>query len=614
MTKTGNVNLEQLVKNLPSLPGVYMMKDEKGEVIYVGKAANLRVRVRSYLRGQDERYQVKFLMRRVADIECMVTDTEKEALILEDILIKKHRPRYNINLKDDKTYLSLRVDMKQDFPKVEVVRRRQKDGALYFGPYSSAQALRETIGLLQRIFQIRTCSESYFRNRTRPCLSYQIKRCLGPCCGLVEQKDYSKLMDEVVLFLQSKSRELIKRFKRRMKDASDRMEFEEAARLRDCLKSMEVTLESQKVYTAGADDRDIVGLWREAGRVGLYIMFIRSGKLSGGRFFSFEDQQLPDEELISSFIGRYYGGGRYVPAELIVPVDIEDVAVKREWLADMRRRSVVIKAPKRGEKRKLLSLAVKNAENSLTAKGEDEGAGRELLEQISILFSLNRLPEVIECFDISNLQGENAVGSMVVFVNGKGDKSRYKRFKIKAVKGPDDFAMMYEVLKRRLERGLEEGALPDLVLIDGGRGHLGVGMKVLEDLEFTGRIDLLSIAKEKIIKRHGSDEKREERIYLPGRKNPVKLKDKGSILFLFQRIRDEAHRFAITYHKKLRGKKVISSVLDAIEGVGPAKKKALLRHFGSLKGVKGASLEELKSVSGITEKIAKDIKSKLSKG
>jgi len=576
----------------------------------VGKARNLKSRVRSYFTGHDERHHVKFLMSKVDSIEVMVTDTEKEALIVEDILIKKHRPRYNINLKDDKTYLSLKIDMNLNFPRVEVVRIKKKDGkkgVRYFGPYSSAQALRETLALIQKVFPLRTCRESNFRNRVRPCLSYQIKRCSGPCCGHIEVSLYRGMMEEVVLFLEGRSKEILSRFTKRMMAAAEKLEFEEAARLRDCIESIKRTLEKQQVFASAADDRDVVGLYREGTSLAIYVLFIREGKVSGGKGFTFSNQEMPDGEIVSSFIRRFYSGGRYVPAEVIISSEIEDAPVMEEWLGEFREKRVHIVFPRRGDKVKLLKMASKNAGQTFIAGRKKDLSGRELLEEVRDSFSLKKLPMRMECFDISNIQGTNATGSMVTFVNGEAHKDKYRHFRIKGVEGSDDFAMMYEVLSRRLGRGLDEEDLPDLIIVDGGRGQLGVAMKALEDSGLTGEIDLLALAKEKVFHAKGGKERRDERVYAPGRKNPLKLKDRSGILFLFQRIRDEAHRFAISYHKKLRGKKALSSPLDEIKGLGTVTKKALMGRFGSLRGIREASVSELASVKGVTVAFAETL-------
>jgi len=605
-------NLIELIKSFPTSSGVYLMKNDKGEVVYIGKAANLKSRVRSYFAGREERYQIKFLMRQVADIEVMVTDNEKEALILEDILIKKHRPRYNINLKDDKTYLSLKIDMNHDFPRLEVVRKRKTGKALYFGPFSSAQALRETLSLIQKIFLLRTCRETTFRNRTRPCLSYQIKRCLGPCCGLADKDEYSTMMNEVILFLKGKNREVIKRFTERMKQASNRLDFEEAALFRDRISYMEKTLEKQRVHASDKGDRDVLGLYREKDRVAAYLVFIRGGKITGGRSFLFLKQELPDREIVSSFLRRYYGGGRYLPSEIIIPEEIDGQNVTEEWLGELGGRRVYIKTPKRGEKAKLVKLAAKNATNSFGSKSDSEKEMVGTLLKIKELFALKKYPKKIECFDISNIQGNLAVGSMVVFLNGEAEKDLYRRFRIKSVQGADDYSMMYELLERRLKRGIIDQDLPDLILVDGGKGHLSVALSVARELELQDKIDILSIAKERLLQgRKKGAEKKEERVYIPGRKNSVKLKRERSTLFLFQRLRDEAHRFAITYHRSLRSREKLASPLDAIEGIGPARKRLLLNKFGSLKGIKGASVDELTRVRGISLKLAEAIKKSL---
>ena len=583
------------------------MKTDRGEIVYIGKAATLRSRVRSYYSGNYARYQIKFLMKQVNNIDIIVTDNEKEALILEDILIKKHRPRYNINLKDDKTYLSLKIDMNNDFPRVEIVRKRKKDKNLYFGPFSSAQALRETLSLLQKIFLLRTCRERTFRNRTRPCLSYQIKRCMGPCCGLAGKDEYRSMINEVILFLKGKNKEVIKRFKERMKQAAIRLDFEEAALLRDRIFYMEKTLEKQRAHANDRKNRDVIGIYREKENLSVYMIFVRDGKITGGRSFLFTRQELPDKEIISSFLSRYYSGERYLPGEVIIPEEIEDRGILEEWLFDLSGRKVKIITPKRGEKVRLVKLAEKNAKNSFAQRTDAEEDKARTLLMVKKSFSLKNHPKRIECYDISNIQGNLAVGSMVAFINGEADKNLYRRFRIKNVKGADDYSMMHEVLKRRLQKGITGQELPDLILVDGGKGHLSVAFSVLSELELENKIDLLSIAKERVLKK-GYKEKREERVYIPGRKNPFKLKGNRSILFLFQRLRDEAHRFAITYHRSLRSKEKLSSPLDSIEGIGAARKRLLLKHFGCLEDIENASIGELAGVDGIGEKLAEKIK------
>ncbi|MBE9536103.1 MAG: excinuclease ABC subunit UvrC [Proteobacteria bacterium] len=610
MSEIYEEKLLKIVGLLPKSPGVYLMKNAEAQVIYVGKAADLRVRVRSYFSGLDERYQVRFLMKKVDDIEVVVTDTEKEALILEDILIKKYRPRYNINLKDDKTYLSLRIDMLKPFPRVEVVRKRNKDGALYFGPYASAQALRETLALLQRVFQIRTCNDSYFKNRVRPCLSYQIKRCPGPCCGLIDSSAYGDSMREVILFLEGKNKTLVKRFKKRMIDASANLEFEEAARLRDCIGNIDKTLEKQKVYASHITDSDVVGICRKDKVLALYLLFVRNGKVTGGKPFVFRSQVMPDDEILSAFIRRYYAEGRYIPPELLIPLDLPDSLVLSEWLGELKEKKVSLAHPKRGEKVKLISLAKMNAENALSAEVLEEDKGAKLLESVQRMLNLKKRPARMECFDISNTQGALSVASMVVFIDGVSDKSLYRRYKIKTVKGADDFASMYEVLSRRIKQGMQEGDLPDLIVVDGGRGQLGMAEKALLDMEAAPIVDLVALAKEKVV----GSEKKEERVYLLGRKNPLKLKQEKDVMYLFQRIRDEAHRFAITYHRKLRSKAMVSSPLDGVPGVGPARKKALLDRFGSLNKISSAPISSILEIKGVDRALADLIKKSLSSG
>jgi excinuclease ABC subunit C len=591
--------LEKSLDAIPTSPGVYMMKSKTGEVIYVGKAKDLRSRVRTYFRDGDSRYSVKFLMERAAEIDFIVTNNEKEALLLENTLIKQHKPRYNIRLKDDKTYVSLRLDPREDFPRVTIVRRYKKDGALYFGPYSSAAAVRETLRTIQEIFPIRRCSDLEFRNRTRPCINREIGRCTGACCNLISKEEYGKLIDEVVMFLKGRNVDLARGLKKRMEDAAESLDFEKAARLRDRLCSIEQTLEKQRAVSAAAIDQDVFGIHSEGSDIQIQVLYIREGKLGDSGSYSFRLRRMTVPELFSSFIKQFYSAERVVPKEILVPVEVEDAELFAEVLTDRRGQKVTIRCPQRGEKLRLVEMASTNAQKSLEARRAAAERGTSALATLAKKLRLPDVPSRIECVDISNIGGTDAVGSLVVFEEGKPNKSRYRRYRIKSVSGADDYAMMEEVLTRRYRRALKENDLPDLLVVDGGKGQLNVALDVLRRLGVVG-LNVAGLAKPARATEH-------DKVFLPGRKNPVTFTASLPALHLLQQIRDEAHRFAVTYHRKLRKKSRLRSVLSDIPGVGDKRKRALLTHFGSVDRVKEASVEELAGVPGIPGSLAKRV-------
>lgn len=593
----------------PLASGVYLMKGERGTVFYVGKAKNLRNRLRSYFSEQgDNRPQIRFLLKRVRDIETIVTDTEKEALILENTLIKKHRPRYNINLRDDKTHYSLRLDPREAFPTLQLVRRVRRDGALYFGPYASSTAVRATLKEIYRIFPLRRHPLESCRRRTRPCLYYQIGQCSGPCHGKISAADYGRLVDGALALLRGRETEVVASLRRQMAEAAARMDYEEAARLRDQLRAIEQTLERQKVVEAGGGDQDVVGLHREGGEVELAILFVREGKVIDRRSYNLE-WRLDEDELLSSFLQRYYGREIFIPDRILLPFLPEDAEVLADWLSEQRGKKVELLAPQRGARRELVGLAGRNAEESFRERGSRREARQGVLEEIVERLHLSRFPRRIECFDISNVQGRFSVGSMAVLTDGEPDKGAYRHFRIRSVEGSDDYASLYEVLRRRLERGLREESLPDFILMDGGKGQLAVLGTVLEELGLAERIDAAGIAKSRVMAnvRGKLVERSEERFFLPGRKNPVVLRQGSPALFMLERLRDEAHRFAITHHRKLRRRSSLGSTLEEIPGVGEKRRKALLRHFGSLKAVQAASLDALRAMPGMPAALAEKI-------
>jgi excinuclease ABC subunit C len=588
--------------------GVYLMHDEDGRVLYVGKARNLRARLRNYVRGEDSRAHVQFLLRRIVRVETIVTDTEKEALILENTLIKKHKPRYNINLRDDKTYVSLRIDIQEPFPGIQIVRRVKRDGALYFGPYSSAGALKETLKELYRIFPLRHHRWEQCRRRERPCLFYQIGQCSAPCHGKISQEDYRKLVDTVVAFLSGRHDDVIALLRDKMASAAQQLNYEEAARLRDQIKAMEQTIEQQKVVSRDGQDVDVVGLHHDGGEVEVCLLFVRAGRLVGRRSYLLR-WTLDEDDLLAGFLQQYYGRDTLIPPTVLLPVLPSSAETLQAWLSERRGSKVHLQVPKRGTRSDLMALASKNAAESYRERGDRRDARTAVLDDIQKTLGLSRLPQRMECYDISNVQGQYSVGSMVVTTDGEPDKAAYRHFKIKTVEGADDFASLHEVLTRRLTRGLEEGELPDMVLIDGGKGQLAMVEDVMAQLNLQTRIDLVSIAKSRVKRnvRGHAVERSEERFFRPGRKNPIVLRQGSPALFMLERLRDEAHRFAITHHRKVRNKATLESELDKIPGVGPGRRKVLLKHCGSVAKVKKASLEELRQVPGLPDSVAEGI-------
>jgi len=590
-------------KHFPASPGVYLMKDETGRIIYVGKAINLRKRVSSYFTGSgDARYQIRFLMNRVAAVDWIVTDTEKEALILENSLIKEHRPRYNLSLRDDKTYFSLRLDPAEKFPRITIIRKVLRDGARYFGPYASATAAREVLKEICRLFPLRHYPLKNCLQRKRPCLYYQLKQCSAPCFGKISPAEYTSLVEGAALFLSGRSDDIARIFRQRMIAAAEKEEYEEAARCRDLLTSIEKTVEKQKVVSAGGD-ADVIGITSQGEALHVCMLFIRHGTLLGSRTYHFT-WELDAAEAIHSFLAAYYSREVILPDEILLPASAADYKALAELLSERKGRKVAILQPKRGDKYQLLQLAEKNAANAAAEhlkKSEESGA---ILDELKERLHLRKTPRRIECYDISNIQGINAVGSQVSFVAGRPDKANYRRYRIRTVAQADDFAMMREVLSRRFRDGVTDDP-PDLIIVDGGAGQLGILSAVMEELGIDG-IDLAGLAKSRVESSVRSTElqRSDERVFLPGRKNPVQLRQNSPALLLLARIRDEAHRFAITYHRQLRGKAALNSALDRISGIGGVLKKRLLTQFGSVAGIRESSPEQLAAVKGVTKELA----------
>ncbi len=653
--------LQRKLDALPAQPGCYIMKDRAGAVVYVGKAVNLRSRVAQYFqeRTGDSRIFIPFLTDLLGDIEVMITPGEKDALLLENELIKKHRPRFNIRLRDDKNFISLRLSRTHPYPRLEVVRRVRKDGARYFGPYSSASSIRETLGIVNRHFQLRTCTDQVMANRRRPCLQYQIKRCPAPCVYSVPQEDYQRSVEEVALFLEGKADELTAQLGGRMREAAGKLEYERAAQLRDQLHAIERSLEKQRTVLGDAVDQDVLGFHREGGLLEIQLLFFRGGRLSGGRSFSFSKQEFPTEELLSSFLDQYYESGAFIPKELLLPIELPEPGAREAWLSERKGERVRVHVPERGEKARLVEMASENAQHNFDERQRTQKNAVETLQRLQTRLRLPRLPRRIECFDISTFQGQLTVGSQVVFTDGEPDKSAYRLFKVRGEAAGDDFASMFQVLTRRLQRGIEQQDLPDLLVVDGGKGQLNVARAALKEAGLSlSDVPLAGLAKSRVLEdearfaarqgyavteawaaragpepevaqiAHGEEvtstatpgrsrrkgrfvkdqvERSPERVFLPGQKNPVILRQNTGELFLLARLRDEAHRFAITYHRKLRRERNFRSVLEEIPGIGDKRKRALLAHFGSLRRIRAAAPGEITQVEGFNLQLAERV-------
>lgn len=597
------------VRSVPASAGVYLLKDKKGRPLYIGKAKNLRSRVLSYLHegGDIQRPHIAYLMKEVEDLDYFVTRNEREALILENSLIKQKKPRYNIRLRDDKNYLSLRLDPNERFPRLTLTRRVLKDGALYYGPFASADALKKAKRLIHKVFPLRDCTDEKFkRHSARPCLNYYMGMCLGPCAGKVGEEGYEEVVGQAKMFLRGEKIRIIELLRNNMEKASEETRYEDAVHYRDQARLLEKNLDDQMFVTPGTKDRDIVGFHREGQDIEFVVLFSRGGSLVDKAEYSFKNAAGTDEELLGGFLSQFYGGSRFIPNEVVIPVGVEGMEAFSDWLSERRGRRTALSVPERGAKAAQAELAGRNALESFQRKHARELGELDLLQRLKSSLHLERLPAAIECFDISNIQGELAVASLVRFENGKPARERYRTYRIKTVEGPNDYAMMYEVLSRRLTRAEEEGwEPPDLMLIDGGKGQLNIAYRVLSEIGGLGRVDLASIAK-------GRYEGESDKIYIYGRKNPIIFSRNSKVLFLLMRIRDEAHRFAITYHKKLRGKRALRSELDDVPGIGAKRKKELIKRFGSLSGIRDASIDDIAAVPGLNRKIAEELKERLS--
>ncbi len=578
---------------LPDAPGVYLFRDKRGRVLYIGKALSLKKRVNSYFgesSGGPERLQIAPMVEQIADLEFILTENELEALILESNLIKTHKPRYNIVLKDDKHYPFLKLDTNDSFPWVQVVRRIKDDGALYYGPYVPSTAMWDVLALVNKTIPLRKCRSIEGR---KLCLEYHLGRCLGPCEGLIGQKEYGELVEQARLLLEGKDRELTKRLEQRMHQVAEALEFEQAAKYRDQIASLRQVFERQKVISPRGEDQDVFGLAQEGGEAQVQLFLIRRGRLIGRETFTFQLGAETASSLLTSLIKQFYLGSRDIPREILLSHPLEDAPLIEAWLTSRANRRVELLVPKRGRKARLVQMALKNAEGALALSLRSSQSREQALKELQEVLGLPAPPRRIEAYDISNISGTLAVGSQVVWEDGKAKKSAYKRYKIKTVEGPDDFAMMAEVLRRRLQR-VQEMPLPDLTLLDGGRGQLNAALAVARELGHDS-LQMVSLAKE------------EELVFHPARPKPIALPERSRARQLLQQIRDESHRFAVSYHRKLRGKSALHSLLDEIPGIGDRRRRALLNRFGSLRVLREASIEELRQAAGISESLATTI-------
>ncbi len=599
--------IAQKLSRVGPQPGVYLMKDAAGTIIYVGKARNLKKRLAAYQKDSGQMdMKTGVLVKKLTDIETVITRTEKEALILESNLIKRYKPRYNVVLKDDKRYPSLRLDLNEDYPSFTIVRKIGKDDALYFGPFASAQAVRETLKTINKTFKLRKCRAKDFKTRTRPCLHCQMEGCLAPCCLDVDRNVYHEQVNEAILFLKGKTHDLIQKTKKEMEQAAAAKEYERAARLRNKMFSLERTVEKHVAVITDFKDRDVFAIASSDGFSMITLFIVRGGFLRGTQHFDFTEIISSDEEILGVFIRQYYDKNRFVPEEILVSLDLEDTRLLEEYLATMKDVKVRIKYPRRGEKAALMKMAVQNADKALYDLITSRQVEMDILMRLQRRLKLRALPERIECFDNSNISGNEAVAGMVVFEKGKPLKSAYRKYRIKTVTEHDDYAYMSEVLKRRFGKGDASKPYPNLLMVDGGKGQLNIAVAVVNELHLAGEFEIIGIAKK--------DERKGEihdKIFTPGRVNPLSFGREGDLLLFLQRIRDEAHRFAIRFHRTRRTKAAMGSVLDTIPGIGKKRKAILFQHFKSVKDIRAASLDELSALPGINRRLAEEIQRSL---
>lgn len=574
-----------------------MMLDSKSGVVYVGKAKDLHKRLSSYSRFSGAQHnKTSIMLEKVKKVDTIITNTEKEALILEASLIKKHKPKYNIILRDDKNYPYIKVTIQEEWPRVFMARRKNKDKARYFGPFSSSGAMWSTLRMIASLFPLRNCKGNKLQKRTRPCLNHQIGKCLAPCSGKCDRNQYMEHVKKVIMILEGKNNDLVKTLDDQMRSASKNLDFEKAATIRDQIIALEKTLEKQVISASHSKDQDVFGFSRKDAAIAISILFIRNGLITGNRSFFLGDPFGENTSILSQVLSQFYDGNGIVPKEILLPFEPADFELHLERVNDYSTVKIEMKIPQRGDNLQLISMATTNATQIFAEKEKKKSSWDNLCQAMIHALHLNRPPSRVECLDISNISGQQAVGSLVCYSDGEPDKQNFRHYKIRTVDGPNDYAMMREVLQRRLTRGIDEDNLPDLFVVDGGKGQLGMALAVADELGITDDIDWIGIAKEK----QGEGEK----LYKPGRKNPILLPGHNPVLLYLMRIRDDSHRYGITFHRNLRNKATLASELDQIPGIGPNKKKQLLKHLGSLKRVKSASKEDLKEVTGIGPELA----------
>jgi excinuclease ABC subunit C len=590
-------SLADLVKHAPAGSGVYLMKDAQDRILYIGKALNLKKRLQSYFQsGRPQDPKTRVMVSKVAHFDTIQTHTEKEALILESNLIKRHRPRYNVVLKDDKRYPSLRLDLTEPYPELQIVRKIQNDGALYFGPYASAHAVRETLRFIHKTFKLRKCRRDHYKNRTRPCLNFQMGLCLG-ACNEVDQRLYNNVAREVIAFLRGRTPSLIRKVKRNMQEAAEQQDFERAAQLRDKMIALQKTLERQVSVSTDFKDRDVIAMVAQGDRQVATLLRVRGGFLLGSRHFGFEGVLGSMDEQMGLFLRQYYDQSHSIPRQIMVNEMPADALLIEEFLGERRGGTVQILSPERGEKHRLVQMALQNAQSELVERIQGGARRQHILERLQFHLNMSRFPQRIECFDNSNLGGSEPVSAMAVLENGQPRTNLYRRYKIKGLGKPDDYAYMAEVLRRRFQAVQTGDPLPDLLLVDGGKGQISVALAVLAELRLRGRFDVAGIAK--------NDD--QDRVYIPGRANPIQFGRDGEGLLLLQRLRDEAHRWAVGFQRQRRRKTALHSVLDEIPGIGPKRRTQLLTRFGGIARLKEASPAELQEIPGISAALAEAI-------
>ena len=593
--------LKNKLKQIPNLAGVYIMKDANNTIIYIGKAKSLKKRVKSYFSGQDDRYQVSFLMQKVFDIEVIVTETEEQALIIERDLINKNKPKYNIRLKDDKNYLNIKLDENNEWPRLELVRKTEGNDSFYFGPFTSGYEVRELMELINKTIPLRTCSDSVFYNRQRPCLEYQMKRCLGPCCLEVDVNDYLALVKQAKSVLNGNVEGILKELNKKMDNASRELMFEDAANFRDKIEILKNYKEKKKYVSSNADNQDIFAIYRDYSLASLEVVNVRNGRITSSKNYTFENLEVPTSEVLQSAIEQYYNNEREIPDELLLNIELDEDGFVQEFLSKKRAKKVEIIIPKIGVKARMLGLAMLNAKHSFETKFLKDNYAK-VAKDLAVFCKLKQIPRKIECVDISNIQGSDIVGAITAYFDGVRDKDNYKKYKISNQGKPDDFYSIYEVILRRVKKGIELDNLPDLIVIDGGKAQLDKAKQAIDELNV--EIDLIAIAKTRTEKGGKGQSGKSERVFIVGEKEGIHLKTDKEVTRFLSNIRDETHRFVITYHRQIRSKRTVASVLDGFKGIGIIKKSLLLKRYKSIENLRNINPKEVAKQAKISLEMA----------